>query len=128
MVTYTEKVSNPGAVALSNVRLTDDKCSPMKYVSGDTNNNSKLDTTETWVYTCQTNLTKTTTNTASASGEANGFTSRDFAIATVVVASPTLPNTGLPPQSRTPWDIFISAGILMLVSISLVLALKKRTV
>jgi hypothetical protein len=46
-----------------------------------------------------------------------------------VVVVPKLPNTGLPPSSGTmPWDIFISAGILMLVSTSLMLALKKRTV
>ncbi len=49
-------------------------------------------------------------------------------ITTTTVVTPTLPNTGLPPQSRTPWDIFITAGILMLVSVSLVLALKKRTI
>ena len=102
VVTYTEKVTNPGTVALNNVRLTDDKCSPVKYVSGDTNSDSKLDTTETWIYTCQTNLTKTTTNTVIASGEANGLTARDFAVATVVVAAVVLklPNTGLPPEGR----------------------------
>jgi hypothetical protein len=44
------------------------------------------------------------------------------------VVVPKLPNTGLPPRSGTmPWDIFISAGILMLVSTSLVIALRKRT-
>ena len=47
MVTYTNKVTNPGTVPLSNVRLADDKCGPVKYISGDTNSNSKLDTTET---------------------------------------------------------------------------------
>ena len=99
-VTYTEKISNPGTVALSNVRLTDDKCSPMKYISGDTNGDSKLDTTETWTYTCKTNLTKTTTNTAIASGEANDLTARDLAVATVIVSVPGLPNTGLPPEGE----------------------------
>ncbi|HBD05096.1 TPA: hypothetical protein DCZ32_01405, partial [Candidatus Uhrbacteria bacterium] len=96
-VTYTKKVSNPGTVALSNVHVADDKCSPLKYISGDTNSDLKLDTTETWTYTCQTNLTKTTTNTAIATGEANGLTARDFAIATVVVAgaAPSLPKTGI---------------------------------
>jgi len=47
---------------------------------------------------------------------------------TATAVIPKLPNTGLPPQNRTPWDIFITAGILMIVSVSLVLALKKRTV
>lgn len=101
MVTYTEKITNPGTVALSNVKLNDDKCAPMKYISGDTNNNSKLETTETWIYTCQTRLTTTTTNTASVSGEANGLTARDFAIATVVVSVPGFPKTGFPPEENT---------------------------
>lgn len=95
-VTYTEKITNPGTVPLSNVSLTDDKCSPLTFVSGDTNNDTNLDTTETWTFTCSTILDSTTTNTAIASGDANGFTARDFAIATVVVAGavPGLPNTG----------------------------------
>lgn len=97
-VTYTEKITNPGTVALSNVGLNDDKCS-MAFVSGDTNGDSKLDTTETWTYTCKSNLTKTTTNTAIATGSANGFTVRDLAIVTVVVAAaaPVLPKTGFGP-------------------------------
>jgi len=100
-VTYTEKVSNPGTVALSDVTLTDSKCAP-HYVSGDTNHDSKLDTDETWTYACRTKLTQTTTNTAIASGSANGLTARDFALATVVVSAivPKLPNTGLPPLGR----------------------------
>jgi len=127
MVTYTEKVTNPGIVALSNVQLSDDRCSPVKYVSGDTNGDSKLDPTETWTYACQTNLTKTTTNTVTASGQANGLTARDFAIATVVVA-PTLPNTGFGPEKKsTPWSIIILAGILILVSI-LFVVFRKRVI
>ncbi len=45
-VTYTETVTNPGAIALANIRLVDDKCAPMKYISGDVNGDSRLDTTE----------------------------------------------------------------------------------
>ncbi len=99
-VKYTEKVTNPGTVALSNIRLTDDKCAPVVYVSGDTNSNSKLDTTETWVYICNTNLTRTTTNTVIAEGNANGLTARDFAIATVVVSFPPFPKSGFPPKEN----------------------------
>ena len=108
MVTYTNKVTNPGTVALSNVRLTDDKCGPVKYISGDTNGDSKLDTTETWVYTCQAELAKTTVNTVTANGEANGLTARDFAITTVVVAAavPNLPDAGfIPAESVLSWPI-----------------------
>jgi uncharacterized repeat protein (TIGR01451 family) len=130
MVTYTEKITNPGLVALSNVRLTDDKCAPMKYISGDINGDSKLDTTEVWTYTCQANLTGTTMNTAIAEGSANGLTIKDFAIATVVAADtviPTLPNTGFSPERKNvPWNIFIPSGILA-ISI-LFYAVRKKTV
>lgn len=128
-VVYTNKVTNPGTVALSNVRLVDDKCSSVRYISGDANKNSKLDTNETWTYTCQGGLAKTTTNTVIATGEANGLTARDFAIATVVVADvvPKLPNTGLMSGEKDmPWTIMIFSGIFILISASFVLALKKN--
>lgn len=110
MVLYTEKVTNPGAVPLSNVYLTDDKCTPVKYISGDINGDSKLDISETWTYTCSSNLTKTTTNTVTAEGDANGLTAKDFAIATVVVdpTVPKLPNTGFPPEQNTLWNYIIN--------------------
>lgn len=130
VVTYTEKVTNPGTVALSNVILVDDKCVPMAYISGDTNRDSKLDPTETWTYTCKTNLTKTTNNTANASGEANGLIARDFAIATVVVTpvAPTLPATGFAPQEKNIlWSIAGLAG-LMLSSTLLIVFLKKHAI
>ncbi|MCX6797785.1 MAG: ice-binding family protein [Candidatus Falkowbacteria bacterium] len=130
-VTYTEKITNPGTVALSNVLLTDDKCAPLKYISGDTNKDSKLGTTETWTYTCRTSLTKTTTNTAIASGEANGLTVRDFAIVTVVVATavPKLPNTGLVPiGGNTTGNFAILLAVIALISSSLLKKKKKRKV
>jgi uncharacterized repeat protein (TIGR01451 family) len=129
-VTYTETITNPGTVALSNIRLTDDKCSPVKYLSGDTNGDSKLDVAESWIYTCQSNLTKTTTNTATAEGVANGLTVRDFAIATILVAdvAPALPNTGLDsPGKSVPWDMVILAGF-TLVLVLLVAVLRKRAI
>ena len=125
-VTYTEKITNPGIVALSNIKLNDDKCSPMKYISGDLNKDSKLDTTETWVYTCKTRLTKTTTNTARVSGEANGITAKDFAIATVVVSIPGLPKTGFPPRAESiPWGIVILSLVAL---ISSVVVLKRHSI
>jgi len=127
MVTYTEKITNPGTVPLSNISLIDDKCSPIKYISGDINIDSKLDPSETWVYTCRTNLTETTTNTAIASGEANGLSVRDFAIATVVVASvtPTLPNTGDTSMGENnPGDII--AFFTVLLSLSLLILIRQK--
>ena len=129
-VTYTETITNPGTVALNNVALADDKCSPMKFISGDTNNDSKLDVDEAWKFTCQTNLTKTTTNTATASGEANGLTIRDFALTTVVVAAvaPVLPSTGLAPEREvTSRDLITLAGLLILVTTLFAVRLKHTS-
>lgn len=125
MVTYTNKVTNPGTVALSNVLLSDDKCSPVTFVSGDTNGNSMLEPTETWTYTCSANLTQTTTNTVIASGEANGLTARDFAIVTVVVATaaPALPNTGFDPSNALYAWMVASAA---LIAATLLIALTQR--
>lgn len=135
MITYTKKVTNPGTVALHNVRVTDDKCSSVNYISGDTNRDSVLDSSETWTYTCRANITKTTVNTAVATGVANGLTARDFAIATVVVATavpkpvvvPKLPNTGLPPIGQNiPWNAVAVIGALALVSSSLMVLRKRK--
>lgn len=95
-VTYTEKVTNPGTVPLGGIRLTNDKCSSVVYISGDVNGDELLDPSETWVYTCSTTIAATATSTTTASGNANGLTARDLAIVSVVVAGavPKLPNTG----------------------------------
>ena len=128
MVTYTNKVTNPGTVPLSSVRLVDDTCAPVKYISGDTNGNAKLDTTETWTYTCRTKVTKTTVNTVTAEGDANGLSTRDFAIVTVVVAPIKLPNTGIgPDENNIPWNILVPAGIFA-ISIFFYLARRKQTI
>jgi uncharacterized repeat protein (TIGR01451 family) len=114
MVTYTKRVTNPGTVPLSNVRLTDDKCSVVAYVSGDANGDGKLDMSETWTFTCSVNLTQTTTNTVIALGDANGLTARDFAIATVIVAAavPALPVAGVATANGIPaWSV-LAAGLL----------------
>lgn len=127
LVTFTERITNPGTVALSNVRLTDDKCSPMRYVSGDNNNDSKLDPTEVWTYSCQSRLAVTTTNTATAVGEANGLTVRDFAIATVVVAAaPILPLTGFTSANYLLASVGIAAVVLVAAFLFYVLR-KKQT-
>lgn len=125
MVTYTERITNPGTVALNNVRLTDDKCSPMVYQSGDTNNDMMLQPSETWTYTCRTNLSATTTNTAIASGDANGLSVRDIAVATVVVATPALPSTGFSPGQNALWGVLV-ASLFMIVATSLAVALRRR--
>ena len=67
-VTYTYDVTNPGDDPLSNVTLTDDKCTPVTYVGGDSNNDGILDLSETWTYTCTMTLTAITENTATVTG------------------------------------------------------------
>lgn len=93
-VTYTYTVKNPGTVAISNVLVTDDKCGPVSYISGDSNINKLLDLNETWIYTCKTNVLTSTRNVAMARGRANGFTALSYAFANVLVSAPGLPGAG----------------------------------
>lgn len=132
-VIYTYTITNPGTVPLNNVSITDDKCTglPTRIAShpGDLNKNGLLDTNETFHFTCVSNITKTTTNTGTAEGEANGLTAIDFAKATVAVTPPKLPNTGYGPEdkSNTLLNILVPAGIAGLL-LSLYIARRKRTV
>lgn len=137
-VTYSYAITNPGTEPLSDVSISDDKCTglPGRVVGhpGDINGNNLLEPGETWQFTCKTNLTQTTTNTGTASGSANGFTAVDDSFATVVVAPPSvvvpkLPNTGLPPfGTSTPMDAAIVVGILMAILASLTVIQKKLKV
>ncbi len=128
MVTYTKRVTNPGAVALSNVQVTDDKCSPVTFVGGDVNNNSLLDTNETWTYTCQTNITATTLNTAVATGVANGMIARDVATAIVTVAGPVpaLPSTGSAIEAGVLMKYMVVIGMTLLMTVAGLVAFRKK--
>ncbi|MBI5674307.1 MAG: PASTA domain-containing protein [Nitrospirae bacterium] len=67
-VTYTYSVTNTGEVELDTIKVADDKCSTVNYLSGDTNGNTILDPKETWIYECSVALKATTKNTATAEG------------------------------------------------------------
>lgn len=125
-VTYTYTVTNPGVVAMNNIVVTDDKCAPVSGLVGDTNNNRQLEASETWTYTCRTNVPISTRNIATAQGRANGLIALDYAFATVYVAAPGLPNTGfLPFDGKT--TIAILVGALVVLVVLLVTLLRKRS-
>jgi LPXTG-site transpeptidase (sortase) family protein len=87
-VTYHYAVKNfLKEAALRSVQVSDNKCSPVKFVEGDDNNNGELDHNETWRYSCTTKLSTTTESTATAMGTANDITATHKAYATVVVGS-----------------------------------------
>lgn len=100
-VGYAYAVTNVGNVALSGVVVSDDKCSPVTFVDGDTDHDSKLDLSETWHFTCSADLTETTTNVATASGWHGDTKVEDQDEATVTVAEPTAPPTEEPTNPPT---------------------------
>lgn len=130
-VTYFYSVTNPGVAPLSNVSITDNKCTglPGRVVGhpGDLNKNNLLDPGETFHFTCESNLTETTTNLGTAEGHANGLTAIDYSSATVVVAPPGLPNAGLPPQEGASSNAVLAALMFALATLSLGVIAKKRS-
>lgn len=100
---YTYTLTNTGRLwAFSEVRLVDNLCTPLKLVSGDTANPGQLDPGETWTYTCEQTLPKTTTNMATAealfkmkvlASHLVTATVKRTATATVTVAPDTTPPT-----------------------------------
>ncbi len=94
-ITFTYRVNNPGVVPLSDVTVSDDKCSSISSKLGDTNGNNLLDISEVWVYTCTAHLSTTTTNTVSVTASANGLKAVGYATITVTTSVPSLPDTGM---------------------------------
>lgn len=90
-VAYTYTLTNLGKVAMNTVWVKDNKCEAVQFVSGDTNGDSLLDVTETWLYRCTKTVSLTETNTVTVHGYANGMDVYDTANATVVVGIPLVP-------------------------------------
>ena len=122
-VTFDYTVWNTaGPQALANVMVTDDKCTALVFVSGDVNNNAKLDLHENWKYSCNSFLSKTTTNTATAIGYSDDsyhHATTAFAVRTVSVFIPGLPKTGFAPeQKNSSTDLMvITLGMLSILAI-----------
>jgi uncharacterized repeat protein (TIGR01451 family)/LPXTG-motif cell wall-anchored protein len=128
-VTYTYTVTNPGTIALSNVAVTDDKLSPVTYVSGDDNDDGLLQPTETWIYTGSAVLTATTTNVGTASATGTGDRVTDTAAVTVTVTGDAQEETDTPtpvhhttvtggrlPRTATPWYNLLLGGVALILA------------
>jgi hypothetical protein len=134
-VTFTYEVTNKGDVALSDVSVKDDKCHSVKFVSGDSNDDSKLDITEKWKYRCTKKVSETETNKVTAKGTAGDLKVHDHAEVTVKVHDtekdtvPSLPNAGIGPEdtNSAPWNIIIPTSIFA-VLFSFFLARKKLAI
>lgn len=90
-VTYHFAVTNIGNVLLSNIVVTDNKCAPVNYMSGDANSNGWLDFNETWNFTCNASITESVTNIGHVRGLGNGVEVKDTDTATVMVDGATPP-------------------------------------
>ncbi|MEM3872419.1 MAG: SdrD B-like domain-containing protein, partial [Nitrososphaeria archaeon] len=58
-ITYMYTVTNAGPASAIDVEVNDDKAGQATYVSGDTNNNEKLDVGETWTFTATYKISET---------------------------------------------------------------------
>ncbi|MBN1314487.1 MAG: hypothetical protein JXA42_03430, partial [Anaerolineales bacterium] len=64
-VTYSFRVSNIAGEPVTDLQVTDNKCSPVTFQGGDTNSNNRLDVDESWIYECTKSLTANTLNLVS---------------------------------------------------------------
>ncbi len=102
-VTYTYVVTNTGNVPLTDVSVSDDKCSPVTRSGGDTDGDNKLDLTESWTFSCTATITANTTNIGTATGQDGDDTVTDTDDATVLIVE-------VNPQANTP-DIHLEKTV-----------------
>ena len=120
-VTYTYQATNPSIVPLQDVTVTDDAgpgtCTPVTFVSGDTDNDDLLDPGELWEYTCTTTVSKSAPsntpevieNTATVTGTPNvagtigaAVSDDDTAEVTVIDPSISIVKSVAPTEVRLP--------------------------
>jgi uncharacterized repeat protein (TIGR01451 family) len=118
-VVYTYTVTNPGDATLTTVGVSDDKCSPVTFVGGDTNGDTQLNVDETWTFTCSNTASSTggdNTNVGTTSGiDRLGKTVTASASATITVVlaeviARQLPFTG----SKT--GRFLTVAVLLMLA------------
>lgn len=109
-VTFSYAVKNfLREAALTNVKVIDDTCSPVKFINGDDNRNNKLDYDETWRYTCTIKLSQTTQSTAIVSASANYINATQKTHATVVVGNETPPLVSIINITKVAYPLSLSA-------------------
>lgn len=69
LVTYTYAVTTTTSESLADVAVTDDKCTPVAFVDGDTDGDDLLDAGEIWNFRCTSTLAVDTVNVATANGQ-----------------------------------------------------------
>ena len=90
-VNYTYTLENMGDVDLTNPGVSDPDCGAIVYVSGDTDADNQLDTTETWTFSCSSTYASDVSRTVTGSGlDPIGNTVSDTASATVNVINPSI--------------------------------------
>jgi hypothetical protein len=99
-ISWIYTVTNTGNVPLSDVKVTDNKGVVPVYQSGDTNQNSKLDLTESWVYSANgTAISGSYQNIGTAKGS---YTDGLNNAATPTASDPSSYTGVRPPGARTP--------------------------
>jgi uncharacterized protein with FMN-binding domain len=93
-ITYTYTLKNTGNTDYSNIRITDDKCSP---ITGPTGNDAdpNLNQGEVWVYKCSTTVLKDQTNNATVKATPVISTAAPSASPTPSVSPSAPTSTGL---------------------------------
>ena len=87
--------------------IRDSACGPVRYVSGDTDNDYTINVNEVWTFSCTTNLSRTTTDIAQVTGSANGLVANTTAQATVTVGAPVVTPAG---ASQTTYSSGLSSA------------------